>query len=325
MKNILMTGATGFLGGWLVKHFLANGDKVGAIVNPKTSIRRNNLSQYHIENLNQACTEFAIDITDEGEIRKSIEDFRPDVVIHLAAVGDVTLCAENPDLAFRTSALSTLNLLEGLRKSSPATLFLSHTTDKVYSGNGIPFREDMCLKPAHIYEVAKVAQEHLTECYARQYNLKTITIRCGNYFGGYDFNFSRVVPYSIRQCLAKEPIVLRSDGSFTRDFLYIEAAVLVNQLLIDRHFRDEFEHYGEAFNFSLEVNLSVLDLVKKICRLMNESPEIVINSTVKTEIPDMLLSCDKARKLLNWTPEFNLDEGLLKTIEAYASSPQTLA
>lgn len=315
-KTILLTGATGFLGGWLVSSFLDRNEHVVAVINPGSSIRKNDLAQYYLRGLDKRCEEARIDLLKPEAVEELISRVRPDVVIHLAAVGDVTLAAHNPALTFETSARSTLNLLDALRRTSPETLFISHTTDKVYSGNPIPFVEDMPLTPAHIYEVAKVAQEHLTAAYARQYGLKTVTVRCGNYFGGYDFNFNRIIPFTVRQLLDGQPVTLRSSGRFTRDFLYIEDAVLLNHLLIDR-FVDAKDGFGEAFNFSLEANLNMLELIARIGSLMGVEPDIVINDTAKSEIPDMQLSCAKARDVLGWRPAFSFDEGLQKTIAAY--------
>lgn len=315
-KTILMTGATGFLGGWLASSFLERGDRVVAVLNPGSSIRKNDLAQYYMRALDKRCEEARIDLLDPQAVDALVGRVRPDVVIHLAAVGDVTLAAQNPALTFEVSARSTLNLLDALRRSSPETLFLSHTTDKVYAGNAIPFTEEMALRPAHIYEVAKVAQEHLTATYASQYGLKTVTVRCGNYFGGYDFNFNRIIPYTIRQLLEGAPVTLRSSGRFTRDFLYIEDAVLVNHMLIERY-GDAKDGFGEAFNFSLEANLTMLELIARIGALMGVEPEIVINDTAKSEIPDMQLSCAKARDRLGWKPSFDFDAGLTRTIAAY--------
>lgn len=317
MTRILMTGATGFLGGWLVGHLLRNEHDVHVVRNPAPSIRKDTNSQYDLLQLGARCTEHRIDLMNAQQVDETIAAIMPDVVIHMAAIGDVGICARNPTLAFNTSALSTLNLLDALRRNRPETLFLSHTTDKVYSGNPTPFTEDMPLRPSHIYEAAKIAQENLTTVYAHQYGLKTVTIRCGNYFGGYDFNFDRIIPYVIRQNLTGQQVELRSNGKFTRDFLYIEDAVLVNELLIQRHLSGEPTAYGEAFNFSLEVKLSVLELVETVCRLMGHQPDVVINDQAKSEIPDMQLDCSKARRLLGWQPRFSLEEGLKRSIAAY--------
>lgn len=313
----MVTGATGFLGGWLIEALLEKNHKVIALTNPNQSAHQKIASKYQLLGLKDKCIEHPTDLADFDAVHHIINHHKPDVVIHMAAIGDVTVSQKLPKTTFETSANSTLNILEVLRLSSPETLFLSHTTDKVYSGHQPPFFEDMPLLPSHIYELAKVTQEHLTSCYATQYGLKTLTVRCGNYFGGFDFNFNRIIPYTIKQLLHNAPIILRSKGNFTRDFLYIEDAVLINLMLIDRHLKGDFAHYGAAFNFSLEVQLSVLDLVKYIAEVMGQTPQIDIQDSATSEISDMLLSCQKSKEILDWQPEFSLEQGLSRTIDAY--------
>lgn len=322
MRNkVIVTGATGFLGGWLIQHLLENDFEVVAVLNPESSANHRETSGYAIFKLQQRCLEERTSITDYGAVEDLVVRHKPDVVIHMAAVGDVNVANSLPLTTFETSANSTINLLEALRVHSPDTLFLSHTTDKVYSGNPTPFSEDMPFDPMHIYEVAKVSQELVSRSYARNYGLKTITIRCGNYFGGHDYNFNRIVPYTIRQALMGESVVLRSNGNFTRDFLYIGDAVLVNRLFIDRHLSDSSDlDYGEAYNFSLEIELSVIELVRRILEIMDSRVDVEIDDRARNEIANMRLSCSKAREQLGWSPKYSLDAGLAETIESYASS-----
>jgi len=317
-RKIFVTGATGFLGGWLVSDLVEAGFDVIVCRNTLKSERKDKNSLYELKNLAEKVTEIQLNLFDFDAVSSCIASTKPDVIIHMAAIGDVNTGLEKPHLTFQTSVTSTLNLLESVRLHRPETLFIAHTTDKVYSGNPVPFTEDMPLMPNHIYEVGKVSKEHLTRVYASTYGLSAVTIRCGNYFGGYDFNFDRIVPYVIRQNIHQDTIELRSNGKFTRDFLYIKDAVGVNRLLIDKHMDGNFEHYGEAFNFSLEMQLNVLDVTQLICNMMDRSHQtIVINDQTKFEIPDMVLSCKKAQQLLGWTPRYSLEAGLTETIDAY--------
>ncbi len=321
MRNkVIVTGATGFLGGWLISKLLEKDFDIVAVINPHSSANRRESSGYAILDLERRCTEERIDIIDYGAVEDLVLRHKPDVVVHMAAVGDVTVANSLPRTTFETSARSTINFLEALRLHSPDTLFLSHTTDKVYSGNPTPFREDMPFDPLHIYEVAKVSQELLTRSYAKHYGSKTITIRCGNYFGGFDYNFNRIVPYTIRQALRGEDVVLRSNGIFTRDFLYIKDAVLINEMFIDRHLgASNGLNYGEAYNFSLEIELSVIELVRRILAIMDSDVAVEIDGRAQHEIANMRLSCDKAREDLGWAPKYTLDDGLAETIDAYAA------
>lgn len=315
--KVIVTGATGFLGGWLVVKLVEHGFDLIALLNPAGSSRKQ--CQYYLKNLGHHCLALGADLTNFDCIRNIVAEHQPDVFIHAAAHGAIEACADNPLATFSTSAMSTATLLEAVRLNSPHTLFISHSTDKVYGGNIAPFREDMLFRPHHIYEVAKVAQEHLTASYASQYGLKTVTVRCGNYFGGYEFNFTRIVPYTIRQCLFGEPIELRSSGKFTRDFLYVEDAALLNIMLIEKYLNRQIDEFGRAYNFSLETSVTVLDLVHRIAHLMGKTPDIVIKDTVKSEIPDIRLDCTRAKTDLGWTPTFSLDEGLIRSIEFYRS------
>ena len=316
-KNIFITGATGFLGGWLTEHFINKGYNVEVSINSSSSSSKNKLSKYYIKNLGERCTERQIDLTKSDDVAKWISEGKPSAIIHTAAISDITVCHKNPVLAFNASALSSLNILEAIRQQNTNILLLSHTTDKVYSGNPVPFNENMSMTPKHIYEIGKVTQEYLNTCYANYYKIKVITIRCGNYFGGYDFNFNRIIPYAISQNIKGEVIELRSAGNFTRDFLYIEDAVLLNQLLLDKLFTEDSNIIGEAFNFSLEIQMTVLEIIELISKLMNIKSRIKINNTAKAEIPDMRLSCDKAKKILNWKACYSFEEGLIKSIEFY--------
>lgn len=318
--KVLITGATGFLGGWLVSHFLEKKAEVICFRNSKSQLSYRKDSQYFINDLGSKCIEEFIDISDFNVVNSAIKKHQPDVIIHLAAVGDVSVAYKEPKLTYETSSNGTLNLLEAVRLSSPDTLFISHTTDKVYSGNSLPFTEDMPFNPSHIYEAGKIAQEHLTRIYAQSYGVKAITVRCGNYFGGYDFNFSRIVPYVIERTVKNKKIELRSDGSFTRDFLYIKDAVLINQMLIDIFCDDEkILKYGEAFNFSLEVELSVMQIVRRILDLCQSDLPIEIHGSASTEIANMRLDCTKAKNQLSWKQKYSLEEGLEETIDFYRS------
>lgn len=318
--KIVLTGASGFLGGWLINDFLDKSYDITVLRSTKNKLYYQTDSQYFIKEYYKYCREEKLDLLDYSSVEKLIKEIKPDVVVHMAAIGDINLTRENPKNTYEVSSNSTLNLLESIRIHSPNTIFLSHTTDKIYSNNLVPFKENMKFNPTHIYEAGKVSQEYLTKIYSKTYGIRSAIIRCGNYFGGYDFNFNRIIPYTIKSVIEGSKIQLRSDGNFTRDFLYIKDAVLINNLLIQSisDNNKKFEN-GSAYNFSLEVQISIVDLIRTILKLSKSDIEIEIVSNTIHETRDMLLDCGKAKKELNWEPEYSLEKGLLETIEYYKS------
>lgn len=320
MHRILVTGATGFLGGWVTARLLEQGYAVIACHNPERGAGQRALSGYHRRGLDRRCTEVRADLSDLATVEALLARYRPDAVIHMAAIGDVTVSLRQPFETFRANAGIGAALFEAVRRSGRRIPVIAHASDKVYGANEVPFREAMPLRPYHVYEVAKATQDMLGRFYGRQYGLPIVTLRCGNYFGPDDFNFNRIVPYAIRQALRGEEIVLRSDGNFTRDFLYVEDAAEVNLLLLDRLLQDGQEARalaGEALNFSLEVQLTVREVVALIGRLVGTAPRIHIAGDAAAEIPDMRLDCSRARALLGWRPATPLEPALLRTIAGY--------
>jgi CDP-glucose 4,6-dehydratase len=165
--------------------------------------------------------------------------------------------------------------------------------------------------------VSKTCADLIARCYAISFELPVAVTRCGNFYGGGDLNWNRIVPGTIRSVLFGQNPVLRSDGSFVRDYLYVEDGAAAYMLLAEK--LAEFPGLrGEAFNFSNESQITVLDLVRKILDLTNESNlEPIVRNEANNEIRHQYLSAAKARKKLGWKPLFELEEGLLKTIEWY--------
>ncbi|MEI2418847.1 NAD-dependent epimerase/dehydratase family protein, partial [Arthrospira platensis SPKY2] len=140
--------------------------------------------------------------------------------------------------------------------------------------------------------------------------------RCGNFYGGGDLNFNRIVPDTIRSALREQPVTLRSDGSYIRDYFYVKDGVLAYLHLAEQMERKEI--WGEAFNFSNELQITVLELVQKILAVMNKNHlQPVILNQAKNEIKHQYLSAEKARQMLNWSPTYSIDEGLKETVEWY--------
>ncbi len=181
---------------------------------------------------------------------------------------------------FRSAIDSTMLLLEQVRNRNPECALVVSSSDKAYGPQPTPYLESAPLQPNHPYEVAKATQDLMTQSYGRVFGLPVVVTRCGNYFGGWDFNWTRIIPGTIRSLVRGKPVILRSDGRFTRDFLYIDDAVDV-QLMLAERVVDDPGIRGEPFNFSLEVDIEILDLVKKIGEIMGIDAEPQVEADSK--------------------------------------------
>jgi len=191
------------------------------------------------------------------------------------------------------------------------------SSDKAYGDQEtLPYDESTPLQGRHPYDVSKSCGDLIAQMYASTYGLPVTITRCGNFFGGGDRNFNRLVPGTIRSVLRGERPIIRSDGQYLRDFFYVEDGAAAYMLLAERLAEDR-GLAGAAFNFSNEIQLSVLELVRKILSLMGSPLEPDVRNEATGEIRSQFLSAEKARRLLGWKPNFSLEEGLRRTVEWY--------
>ena len=310
-KTVLVTGATGFLGGWLAARLLDYGATVVATVR-----RDRPSSQFAMAGLAARCRVVTGDNHDPATIAAVFRDHAPDAVFHTAAMGDVNECLRDPLGCYKSNIDSTLYILEAIRTKRPACIAVVSSSDKAYGPQEVPYRESQSLKPNHPYEVSKAAQDLMAQSHGRVFGLPVAVTRCANYYGGWDFNWTRIIPYAIRCAIRGETVKLRSDGRFTRDFLYIEDAVDV-QLSLAEAVAARKELRGEAFNFSYEIDIEIIEIVRRIGALMNVPLEPEIKADAKAEIRYMAVNADKARAMLGWKPLFTFEDGLLQSIEWY--------
>ena len=157
----------------------------------------------------------------------------------------------------------------------------------------------------------------LSFAYFKSYRMPLCVTRCGNLYGGGDLNFNRIIPETIRSVIRGGRPIVRSDGSYVRDYFYVQDAASAYMFLAERMAEDE-SLYGEAFNFSTETPVAVIELVRKIVALMGrEDLEPIVRNEASNEIPFQYLSAQKAREKLGWKPSFTLEEGLKATLAWY--------
>lgn len=315
-RKVLVAGGTGFLGGWLVQRLLANGANVVAIVHrPKPE------SQFYLQGFDKR-TQVELGTIYDGEFIESI--FRRhdiEVFFHAAYGADVNRVLNEPLECFRSTAESTWKILDFFRRKKPGCISVISSSDKAYGSQELPYREANPLTPSHPYEVAKASQDLAAQSYGKHYGLPVAVTRCANYFGGFDFNFTRLVSGVAKSVFDGKRPVLRSDGRFTRDFLYIEDAVDIQLMLAERLATDRLL-YGEAFNFSYGTQLEVVEIARRIARLMGTNLEPIVEGNVQTEIRHMHVSSQKAFDRFGWRPRFGFDEGLQLTVRWYLDSFQ---
>ncbi|MED0684896.1 GDP-mannose 4,6-dehydratase [Bacillus altitudinis] len=310
-KNVFVTGCTGLLGSYLVKELIDQGANVTGLV--RDQVPRSNLyqgSQFVKMNVVQGALE------DMQTIERALGEYEIDTVFHLAAQAIVGVANRHPVSTFEANILGTWNVLEACRRQPLIKRVIVASSDKAYGDQEqLPYDEDMPLNGKHPYDVSKSCADLISHTYYNTYGLPVCITRCGNLYGGGDLNFNRIIPQTIQLVLEGKAPEIRSDGTFIRDYFYIEDAVKAYLLLAEK--MEEKGLAGEAFNFSNEIQLTVLELVDKILKAMGSELKPRILNQGTHEIKHQYLSAEKARKLLDWKPDYSIDEGLEKTIEWY--------
>lgn len=309
-RNVLITGCSGFLGSYMVKLLTECGANVTGLIRdftPKSDMYSNkdikiNLVSGSLEDINV--------------LERVLGEYEIDTVFHIAAQAIVGIANRNPISTFEANILGTWNLLEACRRSPLVKNIIVASSDKAYGDQEVlPYHENMPLQGSHPYDVSKSCADLIAQAYYKTYGLPVCITRCGNLFGGGDLNFNRIVPQTIESIINNEAPIIRSDGTFIRDYIYVEDAALAYILLAEK--MEELNLYGEAFNFSNEVRLTVLDLVNMILKQMKSDLRPTILNQGSHEIKNQYLSAKKAKEILAWEPQYDIEQGLNETIEWY--------
>jgi CDP-glucose 4,6-dehydratase len=319
-RPVFVTGATGLVGGWLVRRLVASGADVVCLVRdwvPQSELVRSGL----IENVKVVRG----DVRDQAEMERALGEYEIDTVIHLAAQTIVGIANRNPVSTFEANIAGTWSLLEACRRSPLVKQVVLASSDKAYGDHEkLPYDEETPLQGRHPYDVSKSCADLIAQSYAVTYGLPVVSTRCGNFYGGGDLNWNRIVPGTIRSVLRGKPPVIRSDGQFVRDYFYVEDGAAAYTLLAEQLAQNR-SLGGHAFNFSNEIQVTVVELVERILKLMNSELAPEIRNEATNEIRHQYLSAEKARRELSWRPLFTLDEGLRKTINWYEEFLKTPA
>ncbi len=313
-RPTLVTGATGLVGGWVVRRLLAAQADVVCLVRdwvPDSEFVRGGLIQHAKTVRGNVC--------DQALIERVCGEYEIDTVIHLAAQTLVPVANRNPVATFESNIAGTWALLEACRRSPKVKQIVFASSDKAYGdAERLPYDENTPLNGRHPYDVSKSCADLIAQSYATTYGLPVAITRCGNFYGAGDLNWNRIVPGTVRSILSGERPVIRSDGQHVRDYFYVEDGAAAYLLLAEKLAADPTLR-GEAFNFSNETQVTVLELVEMLLSLMNSRLTPDVRNEASNEIRHQSLSAAKAREWLGWRPMFTLDEGLRKTIAWYSN------
>lgn len=311
-RPVFVTGATGFLGGVLVRKLLQLGADVTCLVRDFVPD-----CEYSREGYMSRTRVVRGDVCDGETILRAINENEITTVFHLAAQALVGAANRHPLSTFESNVRGTWQLLEACRNSKTVRHIALASSDKAYgAGDALPYTENTPLRGKHPYDVSKSCADLIAQSYATTFDLPVCIARCGNLFGGGDLNWSRLIPGTMRSALRGEAPLIRSDGGFVRDYLHVEDAA-ISYLLLAEKLEENPQLAGEAFNFSLEQPMSVVEVVQRTLRVLAIDAQPEIRNEASYEIREQYLSSEKARRVLGWQPQMNFDEALEVTANWY--------
>jgi CDP-glucose 4,6-dehydratase len=315
-RNVFVTGASGLLGAHSVRELLDRGAHVTVLLRdwvPNSLLVK--------EGLLSRANAVRGELEDLELLVRALNEHEIDTVLHLGAQTIVGTASRSPLSTFESNIRGTWNVLEAARENARLVrCVVVASSDKAYGEHErLPYTEDAPLQGRFPYDVSKSCTDLIALSYFHTYRLPVAITRCGNLYGGGDLNYNRLIPGTIRSLLENQRPIVRSDGSFVRDYFYVQDAVAAYlDLAGAMHESDGARFHGQAFNFGTETPLSVLELVERIARAVGRADlPPVIQNQASHEIPKQYLDCAKARAWLGWKPRWTLEQALAETVAWY--------
>jgi CDP-glucose 4,6-dehydratase len=312
--RVLFSGAQGFIGSWVAERLLEEGAELFVLDRPARE-----LSRFRMRGLHERCTAVEADLLDPDSLRRALDARGVRAVFHLAAAAIVGSAASSPLATYEVNVRGTWNVLEACRLAAePPARIVVASTDKAYGAHEeLPYREDHALRPRYPYDASKACADIVARSYAHTFGLPVAVTRFGNVFGGGDFNFSRLIPGTIRTLLAGERPVIRSGGLLERDFLYAEDAAAAYLAVAES--LDRAELRGRAWNASIGRPVSVLEIVRRLVEIAGSTvePDVRGEGTPHGELTSQWLDSSAILQKLGWAPAWDLQRGLEETYRWY--------
>ena len=221
---------------------------------------------------------------------------------------------------FQTNIFGTINVLGSIRVKCPNSLLVFSSSDKAYGETKkLPYKESHPLNGLNPYDASKASADLIVRSYNKSFNLKVVITRFVNIFGPGDTNWNRLIPGTIKSILNKKKILIRSNGKFLRDYIYIDDVISGYTKILKLHLNNFEKMYGKAINFGYNKPRSVLNVVNKILNKfkLNIKDNVVILNKTNLEIKDQYSYNELSKRLLNWKPKVGFDQGLKETIKWY--------
>jgi CDP-glucose 4,6-dehydratase len=297
---VFVTGGTGFVGQYLIRHLLHSGACVTALVRDDV-----------LTPLPCPINRIHGDVCNQKLIERVLNEYNISTVFHLAAQADVTFANEHPSNTYETNILGTVSVLDAVRRIKPEAMVVIASSDKAYGdADTLPYTEETPLVGRNPYDCSKSCADLVALSYLHSFNMRIAITRCGNIYGGGDTDWKRLVPNTIRRIVRGQTPVVYGYGDETRDFFYVEDVVNAYLTLAEKDARG-------PYNFSMGQQISVREMIETICILMDEPCQITALNNPRGMIKHQWLNSTRARVELGWKPLYTLEEGLAETIKWY--------
>ncbi len=307
-KKILVTGATGFIAGHLTEELLRLGANV---IIPHRKIDKK--SYFYLNEISKKVILEKVDLTNKKRVFEIIKKHKPDYIYHLAAQTTVVQAFNDPYETLTSNILGTIHILEAVRLNDSVKGIIVASSDKAYGRTQSTYTEESPLRGDHPYDVSKTCTDYIAQMYYKTYKMPVVVTRFGNVYGEGDLNFDRIIPSICTSMITQKKLEIRSDGTYIRDYLYVKDVVQGYITLL----KNINTIHGEAYNFSSKDTFSVLDLVKKIEKIIQQKIDYSILNNAKNEIPYQHLNDKKVRKL-GWKNQYSLDTTFQQILQWYA-------
>jgi len=316
-RKVFISGITGFKGSWLSAWL----NVLGAEVKGYSLIPEDENSLFYLLNINKCCSTIFGDVRDEEYLLKAIDEFKPEVIFHLAAQPLVQESYSNPKETYEINLMGTINMLESALKCNSVKSFVNVTSDKVYENKEWEwgYRENERLNGSDPYSNSKSCADLIASCYKKSFlqdNFKLANVRSGNVIGGGDWAKDRLIPDMIRAQLKNEVMVLRNPKS-TRPWQHV-LEPLYGYLLVAQRMLEE-GGFDTDWNFGPDhtEDASVEKIAESYNAFWSTEAQVATKPDAYKEAKYLRLDSSKANNLLGWKSIWNLKDTLQKTFIWY--------